>query len=141
MDKQELFARIQERAQSPEWLFHGGMGLRITKVEDGYVEGEVTLEHRHKNPPGTVHGSLYLAMADTLGGSTAVTGGSMVTTVSSHMNFLSAPTDKAVKVIGKSRRVKDGRTIVVCEINVSDDTGRLLATALYEYMKLHEYTE
>ena len=141
MTEQEFFDRLAARIESPKWLFHGGMGMKIRKIRRGYAEAEVVLEEKHGNPVGTIHGGLYLTLADNIGGTASASCGSSVTTVSSHLEFLSAAHPDTKKIIAKATVIKEGRRICVVEIRIYDDTDKFLATALYEYMKLQPYAE
>ena len=141
MTDQELFARLKARIENPKWLFHGGMGMKIVEIHKGYCEAEVLLEEKHGNPIGTIHGGLYLSLADNIGGIASATFGTSVTTISSHLEFLTAAHPETKKLIGKATVIKEGHRICVVEIRLYDDTDRLLATALYEYMKLRPYSE
>ena len=42
------------------------IGLRLTKMEEGYVEAEIEVTPAHMNAKGTLHGGVPAAMADTL---------------------------------------------------------------------------
>ena len=135
IDQDKLDAAIA-RLESPKWLFHGGMGMKIREIRDGYTEAEVVLEEKHGNPIGSVHGGLYMSLADNIGGIAAATWGNHVTTVSCHMDFLSAAGPDTKKIIGTATTIKNGRRLSVSEIRIFDDSEKLLATGLYEYMKL-----
>lgn len=126
---------IRSRLENPDLLFHGGIGLKICKIEDGYAEGEIPITPRMGNPIGSVHGGAYLALADNVAGAAAATSGSIVTTASCHFNFLSAP-GNTTKLICRARVIKDGKRLCVVETKIYDDQDKLLNTALLEYAKL-----
>ena len=141
MTDQELFERLKARTENPRWLFHGGMGMHVRKISRGYAEAEIVLEEKHGNPIGTIHGGLYLTLADNIGGIACVTYGSLVTTASTHMDFLNAARPETKKIIARATVLKNGRRLCVAEIRIYDETDRLLATALYEYAKLQAFPE
>ena len=136
MIEQEKLDSVIEILENPKWLFHGGMGMKLREIRDGYAEAEILLEEKHGNPIGSIHGGVYLALADNIGGIAAATYGSHVTTVSSHMDFLNAAGPHTKKIIGKATTIKNGKKLCVSEIRIYDDSEKLLATGLYEYMKL-----
>ena len=130
----EIEARIRKVCEDPAHLFNGGFGMRLVEAKKGYVRAEVWLKEEHLNHMGTAHGGLYLTMADVIGGCAASTSGAgPITTSSCHFNFLRATRPESRKVIAEGFVVKAGKRLLVSEVRFSDDTGRLLATSLYEY--------
>ena len=126
---------IRSRIETPDLLFHGGIGLKMTAVEEGYAEGEIPVTPKLGNPIGTVHGGAYLALADNVSGVAAASGGWLVTTASCHFNFLAAPKNTS-KLVCRARVIKNGKRLIVVETRIYDDQDNLLNTALLEYAKL-----
>ena len=126
---------IRKRLENPDLLFHGGIGLKITIIEEGYAEGEIPITPKMGNPIGSVHGGAYLALADNVAGAAAATSGSIVTTSSCHFNFLSAPNDTS-KLVCRAKVIKDGKRLCVVETRIYDDQDKLLNISLMEYTKL-----
>lgn len=126
---------LRSRLENPDLLFHGGIGLKIRTLENGYAEGEIPITPRMGNPIGSVHGGAYLALADNVAGAAAATSGSVVTTASCHFNFLSAP-GQTTKLVCRARVIKVGKRLIVVETNIYDDQDKLLNTALLEYARL-----
>ena len=127
--------KSRARLENPDLLFHGGIGLKMITIEDGYAEGEIPITPRMGNPIGTVHGGAYLALADNVSGAAAASSGYIVTTSSCHFNFLFAPADTK-KLVCRSRVIKDGKRLSVVEAKIYDDQDHLLNIALLEYAKL-----
>lgn len=116
------------------------VGLKITKLEDGYCEGELVLEEKHLNPLHTVHGGCLYTLADTVGGMAASAcsvkdDGSRMPgpTISGNMYFM-RPTMGAKKLICKGTVIKDGKRVRVAETNIYSDNGKLVAKCILEYM-------
>lgn len=130
-----LADELRNRIENPDLLFHGGIGLKMTVIEDGYAEGEIPITPKMGNPIGSVHGGAYLALADNVAGVAASTSGYIVTTASCHFNFLSAAND-TTKLVCRARVIKDGKRLAVVETKIYDDQDKLLNTALLEYAKL-----
>ena len=130
---------IRSNLENPDLLFHGGIGLKMTALEDGFSEGEIPITPQMGNPIGSVHGGAYLALADNVAGAAAATSGYIVTTSSCHFNFLSAPKN-TTKLICRATVIKEGKRLVVVESRIYDDGGRLLNVALMEYAKLKEHS-
>ena len=122
----------RERVEDPQLLFHGGMGLKLIEFRKGYVETEVILEDRHRNPSGGVHGGLLMSMADDTAGAAVISHGTPATTSSCSMNFLRA-NPKTKKIVAKATAIKVGKRLGVSEVKLYDDEDTLLATGLFEY--------
>ena len=103
--------------------FYGTLGfiqlldMRITELSEGYCKGEMPLRPEILNPLGTVHGGCTFALADTIGGSAALTHGNSVVTVDSNIHYL-APACNTEKLIAEAKEIKYGSTIAVYEVNV-----------------------
>ena len=48
--------------------FANSLGLRLTDMRDGHVEGEIPITPALFNPIGSIHGGVYYTLADTVGG-------------------------------------------------------------------------
>jgi uncharacterized protein (TIGR00369 family) len=46
----------------------GNLGIEVTKIEEGVVEGILPLSEKNSRPDGILHGGSNLAMAETLAG-------------------------------------------------------------------------
>lgn len=106
------------------------LGIKITVMEEGYVEGTLPVDHRTHQPYGRLHGGATAALIETLG------------SVGSH--FLAAPQKKAAVgveinvnhlrgkksgvVTGKSKLIHQGGRIHVWNTDVEDEDGKLVAT-------------
>ena len=134
--QETMFAHARERVEDPKLLFHGGMGLRLVEFREGYVETEVILEDRHRNPSDGIHGGLLMAMADDTAGASVISYGSNATTSSCSMNFLRA-NPEAKKIVAKATAIKVGQRLGVSEVKIYDEEDTLLATGLFEYALLH----
>ena len=132
-----LLAYARKRVEDPALLFHGGMGLCLIEFRKGYVETEVLLEDRHRNPSGGIHGGLLMSMADDTAGAAVISHGANATTSSCSMNFLRA-NPKAKKIVAKATAIKVGTRLGVSEVKLYDDQNTLLATGLFEYAILND---
>jgi uncharacterized protein (TIGR00369 family) len=108
--------------------FDGLYGLEITKVEDGYVEGRVVVEEKHKQLAGLVHGGLYAAMAESLasvGTFWAVAPERNAQGLANQTSFLRPVLEGSVRAVCRARH--RGRTTWVWEVDFLDDQDRLCA--------------
>ena len=77
--------------------FAGSLGLRLTAMSDGHVEGEIPITPTLFNPIGSIHGGVYYTLADTVGGCAARTRGQIPTTIEGKLNHIRAATRKDKK--------------------------------------------
>ena len=80
-------------------------------------------------PAGLLHGGAIMTLADTAGGALSYAnlpeGSTGTSTIESKTNFLAAV--QSGTVTATARILKAGRSVVVIETEVTDDTGRLIA--------------
>lgn len=86
---------------------------------------KVTLQPESKNLNGTAHGGLIYALADCVTGVSARAEGDNFVTQCAHINFL-RNTDRGT-IYAKSTTLRRGRQLAVFQVEITDDSGRLLA--------------
>ena len=105
--------------------------LGIRTVSASKDEMVLALEWRPEitQPAGLLHGGAIMTLADTAGGALSYAnlpeGATGTSTIESKTNFLSAV--QSGTVTATARVLKAGRSVVVIETEVTDDTGRLVA--------------
>lgn len=106
------------------------LGLRLVETDQEQVVGEVEARGEHTNGTGSrVHGGFLMAIADTLGAVGTVLNlppDHVTSTIESKTNFLAAA--KPGRLRGVATPVHIGRTTQVWRTDISDSTGRLIAT-------------
>ena len=136
MDKKEIIERYIKVNEMD--TFGKDAGIEITDGDIGYCKGEITLDERHLNPLGTVHGGCLYTLADTMSGFAAGSYGSGGgPTMSGNMYFL-RPTMGVKKLICEARVIKNGRRIRVVEATIYVDNGEEIARSVMEYMDLQK---
>ena len=118
--------------------FTGYLGMRLTKIEDGYAEGEIEINENHLNILDSVHGGCIFSLIDTVGGSAAMSKGNFITTSSCNITFLS-PAINTKKIKAVAKEVKNGKTLMVYDIELFDDNEKLIAKATGTFFRLHEH--
>jgi len=108
----------------------GTLGIEITKIAAGEVEGILRMSHKNSRPDGILHGGANLAFAETLGGlgsmllvnlqTTNVLG---ITVNGNHIGVLKQGTAKAVAKI-----IHQGKQTHIWNVDISDDDGRLISS-------------
>ena len=94
--------------------FRKKIEMEITEARPGYAVGEIVLKPWHMNILGIVHGGVLYSLADTVGGTAAMTG-----------------RDYAVPTV-------DGTIHYLCECKIYDDKETLLASATMTYYHLRK---
>jgi uncharacterized protein (TIGR00369 family) len=121
-DMRERFERSEFHAR---WL-----GLRLETVSAGDVSVSLSVEPKHLNLMGTLHGGLISTLVDTATGLALrahLDPGATFATTQLSVTFL-AP-GRQGRVTARGRVVKAGRRFGYAEADVVDEAGTLLARA------------
>ena len=117
--------------QASQQSLLGSLGLQITKVEKGLIEGDFELSEKNSRPDGILHGGTNLAMAETLAGL-----GSMllvdfqsfdvrgIQVNGNHTGVL-----REGKALAVAKIIHQGNQTHVWNVDVKSEDGRLLSTA------------
>ncbi|OLT29665.1 aromatic compound degradation protein PaaI [Actinomadura sp. CNU-125] len=108
--------------------FARALGVRIDTAGPGEVTGRLDWAPDRCTAGGVLHGGALMALADTLGAACAflnLPDGASTTTLESKTNFFRGV--KAGCVHGTSRPLHAGRTSIVVQTDLHDDTGRRVA--------------
>jgi uncharacterized protein (TIGR00369 family) len=114
------------------------VGFVMKSLAPGHAVFEMTVDERHHNPMGTLHGGVYCDLADAaMGYAYAATlgEGETFTTIELKINFLRAI--RKATLTAEARVVKAGGTVGYVECDVKDQAGRLVARAASTCMKLN----
>ena len=94
--------------------FANSLGLRLTDMRDGHVEGEIPITPALFNPIGSIHGGVYYTLADTVGGCAARTRGA------------------------KGDVLHFGQKTIVSSVEITNDSGQTLAVGLFTFFALNK---
>jgi uncharacterized protein (TIGR00369 family) len=131
LQKRGIEARLEK---NPVLTF---MGIEVLEVRPGVAT--VLLPHRDDfhNSLGLVQGGVLAVVADVAGGISLYSvlpdpREVAIPTIEFKLNFLrpAGPED----LIARGQLVHRGRQVAVCQVDVSDRSGRHLATGLFTYM-------
>ncbi|WP_455539440.1 PaaI family thioesterase [Terrisporobacter sp.] len=111
------------------------IGVKILSISKGYAKAEVDIEKKHINPGNSVHGGCIFTLADIVGGSAAWSRGNYVVTTSSNITYLNPALD-CKKIIAIAREIKQGKNILVYDIDVFDENNKLIAKATNSYFNI-----
>lgn len=113
------------------------LGMTMKLLEPGRAIFTMSVDERHHNPLGTLHGGIYCDLADAAMGwayAATLAEGETFTTVELKTNFLRAVRQGVITAEGKV--VKAGGLMGYVECDVTDSEGRLVARASSTCLKL-----
>ena len=111
------------------------LGFETEKREDGTCTSRITVEPRHHNPHGIVHGAVVYALADTgMGGAlTALLDeGEFCSTIEIKINYFRPAVAGEIRC--ETRVINKGARTGVMESDVFDEKDRLIALAMGTFM-------
>jgi 1,4-dihydroxy-2-naphthoyl-CoA hydrolase len=120
---------VEQIAASLATGLPGHLGMRLTGVRADEVTGELTVVEHLCTIGGILHGGAIMALADTLGAVGAFLNlppGAHTSTVESKTNFLRAA-KVGETVVGTSRLLNKGRTLMLWQTEMRDAQQRLIA--------------
>jgi 1,4-dihydroxy-2-naphthoyl-CoA hydrolase len=106
----------------------GVLGFEVVSLSGEAAQGRFTVENRHRQPFGVVHGGVYAALAEglTSGATWQAHGGTkMVMGSSNHTSFLRPVFEGVVTADAVAKH--NGRTTAVWEVEFRNADGKLCA--------------
>ncbi|MBQ0064410.1 MAG: PaaI family thioesterase [Firmicutes bacterium] len=116
------------------------LDMQLTSLALGDAVGEITIEDKHKNLHGGVHGGTIFALADTIAGFAVFTYGKSCYTVNSSIEYMRS-TLKSEKIICHAHTTKYGKTIAWVECEILDEKGRVLGSTKSTYYLLDDMVQ
>ncbi len=136
-DFDEFFKRLVNYRNSGANYFAAHTDIEITDIWLGGAKGHIILKEHHGNPIGSVHGGCLFSLADSVGGAAAVSRRRAVTTVSSSINYVNAAMMGETKELtAEASEIKAGKSTCVYKVDITNDSGKLIATAVNTYFYL-----
>lgn len=128
-------------ANEPGLPFRGGwieaLGLELQRTTADEVVAEWSVDARHLQPAGIVHGGVYASVVETccsIGAWLAAPAGSHVVGVENHTSFLRPVREGRLRA--RARPVHAGRRAQLWECNIDDARERLIATGRVRLMSV-----
>ena len=110
--------------------FDGAMGFDLLVATRDEVVVEYTIEDKHRQPYGIVHGGVHCAVFETIcstgAAMDAMPRGQSVVGLENHTTFVRAVREGRVRVVAKP--ITRGRRTQVWEATATDEAGRTIAT-------------
>lgn len=125
---------IAEARKTP-YIIHNG--IELTEYGEGYCCARMKIEEHHKNLHGTVHGGSIFSLADTVAGYTAMTDGTVISTLNATINYFHAVSDSEY-LYCKGEIVKSGKTITVVRTVFYDDNEKIVGDASFSCFNLRK---
>ena len=113
------------------------LGMRYIEASKDRLVAELTIRDDLRTVGGALHGGTIMAMADTVGASATFLNlppGASTTTLESKTNFFAAGRDGVVRA--EATPLHRGRTTMVWQTRVTDESGRLLSLTIQTQMVL-----
>jgi uncharacterized protein (TIGR00369 family) len=115
--------------------FNTLLGLRLHRVHRDGITIDCMLRNELRNGAGVAHGGIAAAMADAAVGGAIQRhfgGGRRITTVELKINyFLPVPEGR---IFARSHLLRIGSTLCVGNVDLTDEHGRAIGTAIVTYM-------
>ena len=105
------------------------VGAQAPDADDGEARLEVTVDERHLNPAGTVHGGMLATLVDTTMGAAVASAGDGDLPATSTLALTYLRPGKPGRLLVTARVGKRGENLTVCEADVEQD-GKALVHAL-----------
>ncbi|MDZ4821856.1 MAG: PaaI family thioesterase [Flavobacteriales bacterium] len=107
----------------------GSLGIEFIKMETGYLEATMPVDHRTHQPYGLLHGGASAALAETLGsyGSHFLVHNEGGITVGVELNINHLKAKRSGVVTGKAKIIHQGKSTHVWSIEIVDEQDVLIA--------------
>ena len=105
--------------------------IRLESAEADCAVYRLDIRPESRNPFGMVHGGALYTLADDAAGGAAHSDGRHYVTQHGDLHFLDNRAHGTVRAAGRVRR--RGRSTVLVDVEITDETGALLATGVFTY--------
>ncbi len=115
--------------------FNALLGMRLHRVHRDGITVECTLRDELRNSARVAHGGVAAAMADAAVGIAIQRhfgGGRRITTVELKINYFLPVTEG--RIFARSHLLRIGSTLCVGSVDLTDEHGRAIGTAIVTYM-------
>ncbi len=133
MPIKESYERALRRAVEKAPIYQL-LQVRLEEIDTGFARFRMPFRKELTQAYGVVHGGLIALLADTAVAfalMTLIQPGEKVTTAEFKINFFSA-VDRG-EMIGEARTVYTGKRLVVADMEVKNETGKLIAKGMATY--------
>lgn len=129
----KLLARVNESG-----CFAPHNHIYVTELRDDHsASGVLEIQPSSLNPLGIVHGGALVTLADTVAGTAAYTTGKTCVTLDCSMQYLSPGTGTRIHCTAVPKKL--GRTVLVYDVSLTDDSGRPVASGTYTFFTVEPH--
>lgn len=114
--------------------FNSHLDIELVEAADGHAIGRIDLQRKHSSSPDhfVAHGGVAYALADTIGGAAVISLNQTVTpTIDMRIDYLAPATGGILEA--DATVVRNGSSVAVVEVEVTDDDDRTIAVARGTY--------
>jgi len=104
------------------------LGMRLVEVGEGYAKVEMDVTPEMDNIFGMLHGGAIFSLIDEAFEVSCNSHGTVALALNVNISYLAAPEPRA-RLTAQSREINRTRKTGLYDIRVTDDKGRLIATA------------
>ena len=105
--------------------------IRLESAEADCAVYRLDIRPESRNPFGMVHGGALYTLADDAAGGAAHSDGRHYVTQHGHLHFLDNRAHGTIRAAGRVRH--RGRSTVLVDVEITDESGSLLATGAFSY--------
>ena len=125
---------IQQAESSP---FYQLLNMKIEEINENYARLSIKIDKKHIQLLRTVHGGVIASLADStaawaLYGANGL--GGIPVTVEMKINFLKPV--RSGKLVAEARNIHKGSRIFVCDVELENGKGNMVAKSLLTYYLL-----
>ena len=113
------------------------LGIVVTELSPGYAKVVKTVTEEDLNPLDIAHGGLYFSMADNAAGSAIAAYVKKAVTLNAQYNFM-RPAKAGDVLTAVAKEVKHGGTVCVCDIQITNQDGKLMGTGTFTFYNLKQ---
>lgn len=111
-------------------------GIVIDEVGENYAKVSLEIDSRHQNAVGHVMGGVMFTMADFAFAVSTNRGGNITVSTVAQISHLASPKGKVL--YAESRLLKDGHRTCFYQVDVTDNTGALIAVVTFTGTKIQK---
>ena len=114
------------------------LNMKLVDLGPGFSIIEIDIDTKHLNPFGSVHGGCYASLIDSAAYWAAYSNkdeDSGFTSLDLEVTNLAMA--YSGKLIATATAIKEGRSIVLCEVTMTDEQGKIIAYGTSKLLSLH----
>jgi acyl-CoA thioesterase len=105
--------------------FARSIGIEVSEYGDGRATAQMTIEPRHLNSAGTLHGGAIFSLADAAFAAASNSHGALAASIDASISYFTAV--KAGIVTAEAREISRNHKLATYLIDIRDDSGELVA--------------